>query len=127
MVEMALRTETKTTDHKVRWDTEIEGTRFSLYIPKWRVPEPWPQRIHVTISPYTQQQLCSLLPAIALQAPESRDEPIVSHIKKFREQTQTIRYQPEGESSTWEIGEPYIPTPMTYGGAERLTIIVKWL
>ena len=126
MVEMALLEETKETDNKVRWDADIEGTRFSLYIPKWRVPEPWPRLIHVTVSADTQERPLSLSSALARQAPESRKQPIVTHLKKFREHTQTIRYQPEGDASAWEIGEPYIPIPMTYGEAERLTITVKW-
>ena len=126
MVEMALLEETKETDNKVRWDADVEGTRFSLYIPKWRVPEPWPLQLHVTVSPHTQQQPLSLSPAAVRKAPESRKKSIVTHLKKFREHTQTIRYHPEGDSSTWEIGEPYIPIPMTYGRAERLTITVKW-
>ena len=65
MVEMALLEETKETENKVRWDADIEGTRFSLYIPKWRVPEPWPRLIHVTVSPHTQQRPLSLSPATA--------------------------------------------------------------
>jgi len=126
MIEMALLEEAKETDNKIRWDTRIDGTRFSLYIPKWRVPEPLPRLIHVTISPYTQQQSLTLSPAAAHTVPESRKEPIVAHLKRVKEHTQTIRYQPEGDASAWEVGEPYIPTPMTYSEAERLTIMVQW-
>jgi len=126
MIEMALLEEAKETDNKVRWDADIDGTRFELYIPKWRVPEPWPRLIRVTIEPHTQQHPRSLSLATASEAPESRKEPIVTHLRKYREQTQTIRYRSEGDPSAWEIGEPYIPIPMTYGEAERLTITVKW-
>jgi hypothetical protein len=83
VVEMALLEETKETDNKVRWDADIEGIRFSLYTPKWRVPEPWPLQIHVTVSPHTQQQPLSLSPAAVHKAPESRKESIVTHLKKF--------------------------------------------
>lgn len=126
MIEMALLAEVKETDNKVRWDADMDGTRFSLYIPKWRVPEPLPHLVHVTVSPCTRQQSPTLSPAAAHTTPESRKKPIVAHLRKFQKHTPTIRYQPEGEASAWEVGEPYIPTPMTYGETERLTITVQW-
>lgn len=126
MIEMVLLEEAKETDNKVRWDADIKDVRFSLYIPKWRVPEPWPRLIHVAVSPRTQQRPLLLSQAAARKAPESRKEPIVAHIKKFKDCTETIRYKPEGDASDWEIGEPYIPTLMTCGGAECLTIAVNW-
>jgi len=126
MIEMALLEQSRETDKKVRWDADVDGTRFSLYIPKWRVPEPWPRLIDVTVGPRAQEKPDTLSPTDACHAPESRNKPIVAHLKKYAECTQTIRYRPEGDSEGWEIGEPYIPTPMTFGGAERLTIEVKW-
>ena len=115
MIEMALLEEAKETDNKVRWDAELEDARFSLYIPKWRVPEPWPRLIQVAVSPRTQSKQPSLSRAAASKAPDSRKQPIVSHLNKVREHTQTIRYQPDGDAAAWEIGEPYIPASMTYG------------
>ena len=126
MVETALLEESKETDNKVRWDADIEGTTVSLYIPKWRVPEPWPGLIHVTVSPGGRSQSSSLSEARARRFPELLKQPVVARIKKFEEKTQTIRYQPEGDRLAWEIGEPYIPTPMTYDGAQRLLITMKW-
>ena len=126
MIEMVLLEETKETPNKVRWDAYIEGTRFSLYIPKWRVPEPWPRLIYVTVNPYVQKQVPRVSPALACQAPESCKQSIVTHVKKLENKTQTIKYQPEGDPSDWEIGQPYIPDPLTFGEAERLTITVEW-
>lgn len=126
MIEMALLEEAKETDNKVRWDADVEGMRFSLYIPKWRVPEPWPRLIHVTVSLYTQQRISLLSQAVASKSPESCNKSIVAHLKKFLEHTQTIRYKPEGDPSDWEIGEPYIPILITHGKAERLTMTVEW-
>jgi len=39
----------KSTDRKFRWDEDIDGTNFELYIPHWRVPEPTPRMISVKI------------------------------------------------------------------------------
>ena len=126
MIEMARLEESKETPNKVRWDADVDGTAFELYIPKWRVPEPWPRLIDVTISPYTQQPLGKLSQDTARENPRSRAVSIATHLKKFREHTQTVRYQPEGDPLDWEIGEPYLLTPMTFDSAERLTITVKW-
>ncbi len=127
MIEMALLSEAKETDNKVRWDADIEGTRFSLYIPKWRVPEPWPQKIHVTLSPDNQSGPSPLSPKEAMENPKSRLRPIIAKLNKFQEHTKTIRYRLDGEASTWELGEPYIPIPMTFSESDSLIIEVKWV
>jgi hypothetical protein len=44
MGEVALMDPSKTTDNKLRWQADVEGVNFKLYIPKWRVPRPWPIR-----------------------------------------------------------------------------------
>jgi len=124
VIEMALLEEAKQTDNKVRWDADVDGTKFSLYVPKFRVPSPTPRHIQVDIS---ADGVGSTQPTAALRVVAPLDAPIVAQVIKFATHTKTIRYRPEGEASSWEIGEPYIPTPMTFGEAEQLTITVKWL
>lgn len=126
MIETVLLESTKETDNKIRWDADIDGARFSLYIPKWRVPKPLPTFIYVTVLPYTRQKYFALSPANASNDPETCNQPIITNLRKFSEHTRTIRYQPEEDPSYWEIGEPYIPLSMTYDMAEQLTIIVNW-
>ncbi len=125
MIEMLL-SENKETDNKVRWATDIEGVSFKLYIPKWRVPDPWPKRINVSIGKHGARKATKLLKEIAEGHPESREQPIVANLQKFRKQTQTIRYRPDGDESEWEMGEPYIPAAMTMGESDRLTLEVRW-
>ena len=50
MIEMHLMP-SKETDRKLRWATYVEEdeTEFKLYIPKWRVPRPWPAVIRVSV------------------------------------------------------------------------------
>jgi len=50
MVEIALMEPSKETDNKLRWKADVEGVSFKLYVPKWRVPRPWPTRILVRVS-----------------------------------------------------------------------------
>ena len=126
MIEMARLKGSKATDNKIRWEADVDGTAFKLYIPKWRVPEPWPQVIDVTISPHAQRPLAKLPPDAARKSPGSRAVPIEAHLERFREHTQTVRYKPAGDPSEWEIGEPYIPAEMTFDSAKLLTITVKW-
>ncbi|APG27069.1 hypothetical protein A7E78_04000 [Syntrophotalea acetylenivorans] len=124
--EMALLEEFKETDNKVRWDAYIDNINFELYIPKWRVPEPWPRVILVGITPVASQQLSNLPPEVVRKSPRTREEPIVVCLNKLNECSKTIRYRPEGDASKWELGEPYIPIPITFGSAERLIITVDW-
>jgi|SRR6266550_2864190 len=126
MISMTLHEKTKETENKVRWDADVGGTPFELYIPKWRVPEPWPALIRVEVSDHAGYKPSSLSPSVAQNAPDRRNDPIIARVKKFKEHTETIRYQPEGIASDWEIGEPYVPFSMTYGRKEHLTILVHW-
>jgi hypothetical protein len=52
----------KETPNKLRWDVLVEGAPFELYIPKWRVPRPWPRRIVVRLSEVTDETLDAPLP-----------------------------------------------------------------
>ncbi len=39
----------KETDNKIRWATIIDGAPFTFYIPKWRVPDPAPSTIKISL------------------------------------------------------------------------------
>ena len=122
MVEMVMLTEAKETDNKLRWDARIGRTDFSLYVPKWRVPRPWPRLIEVTVRPYSGE---ATHPRSPRGGSEHNVHPITCHLDKVSEHTRTIRYRPDGANAKlWELGEPYIPTPMTFDGSPQLTIEV---
>jgi hypothetical protein len=136
MIEMTLLVEGKQTDNKVRWDVDIEGTKFSLHIPKWRVPEPWPAVIQVFVEPSTGDMAPGLLRSETVEDPSSLRKPIIADLVLFEWKTRTIRYKPRipkrltelvrNEQSLAEIGEPYIPIEMTFDGAEHLRFTVHW-
>jgi hypothetical protein len=67
-----------------------------------------------------------LYPAEARDHPRSRKEPIVTHLHFVSQHTKTVRYRPDGDDGSWETGEPYIPTQLTFHSAERLTLTVNW-
>lgn len=127
MIEMLLLESTKETERKLRWGKEIGDTIFSLYIPKWRVPKPWPDKIYVDINPvespksmghrYTRAKIES--------NKELKKKPIVSVIHSVKEHTKTLRYQPLGDQKDWEVGEPYIPYELTYDSAEYLKLTIR--
>lgn len=129
MIELLLLESTKETERKLRWGEEIGDTIFSLYIPKWRVPKPWPERIYVDIKPvgrpksirqhYTRKEI--------ERNKELKKKPIISLVRSFEEHTKTLRYQPLGDKSEWEIGEPYIPYELTHERAEYLKLTAKWI
>ena len=127
-IEMTYFDASKETDNKLRWDTTIEDTVFSLYIPKWRVPEPWPRTIGLCVSPRRQESLDlpNLSPADVQEDPASRLEPLVATVQFLREHTKTLRYDPVGDPSDWEVGNPYVPHSLTFGECRRLRLIVLW-
>lgn len=90
MIEMVLLDAAKQTANKVRWDADIDGTRFSLYIPKWRVPVPWPELIRVTIE--EGHAVPRRYPTAAAVSPETDllASPVVAHVRAFHEHTQPI-------------------------------------
>jgi hypothetical protein len=49
MAEFVLMNPSKETENMLRWSDDIDGVNFSLYIPKWRVPKPWPSSILVVV------------------------------------------------------------------------------
>lgn len=116
----------KETDNKVRWSVEVDGVPFSLYVPKWRVPEPWPARIRVGIRPDTAEVLPSTSRDAVTVAPEARRRPIEVRVARVEDKTETIRYAPVEHGSDAEIGEPYIPKSFTEDGEERLVVSVTW-
>jgi hypothetical protein len=128
LLEMNQLEAAKETVNKLRWDLDVDGTRFSLYIPKWRVPEPWPSRICINIFP--RRATCDDLPNVT-QTDVSNDgtlrqEPIVATVLSVEEMTKTIHYRPVGDQKEWEIGEPYIPFALTDDRSQRLRLIVQW-
>ncbi len=128
LIEMTFFESSKETENKLRWNAKINETTFSLYIPKWRVPEPWPSKILVRVDP--QRNNVENTPNLKLNDIKCngslRHEPIIATVRKFFKHTKTIRYSPVGDKEGWEIGEPYIPFELTCGDLDTLRVIVFW-
>ena len=124
MIEMALGP-SKETDKKFRWSTRVEkdNAPFHLYIPKWRVPEPWPGRIFVGIESFSgdpsgfSQSRCDL---------DNLDNPIKVLVKPIEDHTRTVKYAPVGDKEGWQTGYPYIPDSLIPSDSHFLIIEVKW-
>lgn len=119
---------TRETDNKLRWDADFNGTPFELYIPKWRVPQPWPHRIRVALFDLREAsdgrgklRREHFEPNLSL-----RLNPILTTIERSEEMKHTIRFRPIGEKDEWEIGEPYVPNELVPGDTDRLRILVLW-
>ena len=142
----------KSTDNKFRWDEDVDGTKFSLYVPKLRVPEPTPPMIGIKLYDATgldpSQQLTPVqraallkagmadeqvseldkwLPVSATKEPHS-DRPIIAAVKFYKIHTQTVRYKPIGDPESWEIGEPYVPiSALPFDYPLQLILRVTWM
>lgn len=110
LLEMAMTQldEAKETFNKIRWDAYVGNVIFSLYIPKWRVPEPWPSSIWVKILPRRQggDDAPNLSQNDIESNSEFKQEPIVATVSRYSSHSRTDRYSPLGPVETWEIGSP---------------------
>ncbi len=125
MYEITLMDPSKVTEKKLRWIADINGAPFELYIPKRRVPEPWPVQIIVTVTDDFRR------PHVNFHSNQDRSKPIQAIITKVVKHTRTVRYRPHGDNNEWEIGEPYIPKEILEAISpssipERLQIEVRW-
>jgi len=125
MIEMALLKPSKETPNKLRWSAHVEedNAPFHLYIPKWRVPEPWPGRIFVGIEPFSGD------PSNFTQSPcdlDNLDNPIKVLVKPIENHTRTVKYAPFGDKDGWQTGYPYIPKSLIPPDSHFLKIEVKW-
>ncbi len=123
MIEVALMAPSKQTDNKLRWETDVDGVNFKLYIPKARVPYPWPKRILVRVCDIDQP---SGNEAVQPDDP-TLERGITATVRKVREHTETVRFDPDGDPNDWEIGSPYIPfSLLPRRSAENLQLQVWW-
>ena len=126
MSDIALMDPSKETDNKLRWAADVEGVKFQLYIPKWRVPRPWPNRILVRIIDVPAGVETQHPPATSASS-ASVERPIFQIVEKVREHTQTVRFAPLGDFNEWQIGEPYIPYSLLPSpSAQAVQIEVEW-
>lgn len=120
---------TKKTENKYRWDSIEFDTVFSLYIPKWRVPEPKPSSIYVNLfnfKSYNKSIVNYSKNDIEIH-PELRNRSIVSVIKWTSEHTKTARFDPIIGLNDAEIGSPYIPFDLLPDRiAKELVIEINW-
>jgi len=131
MKEIALMHSSKQTGRKLRWDSNVDGVLFELYIPKWRVPRPWPKRIIVSVSiPDCSTDEASKSSPRSANGPEgiaALEQSIVATVEMVREHTKTVRFAPRGNPEDWEIGEPYIPFALLPDSSwQRVQIGVRW-
>ena len=129
MAEIALMNPSKETDNKLRWQADVEGVSFKLYIPKKRVPRPWPVRILVRVSDVLDTaQRQDRTPASTRKLGSSPlERPIGAIVEKVSEHTETVRFAPRGDPKDWEIGEPYIPYSLLPSpSVKTLRIEVEW-
>lgn len=123
MIEMVLLGPSKETDAKLRWSTHVkkDDAPFHLYIPKWRVPEPWPGRVYVAIQAFEgDASMFVLSPCRPLESS------IRVLVQPVSDRTRTRRYAPLGDKSQWQMGQPYIPYSLIPANSHLLLIEVQW-
>lgn len=126
MRQIALMNPSKETDNKLRWWADVDGVSFKLYIPKWRVPLPWPVRLEVVVDERAGK--AEVAPTQQIRSGSAAlEEPIIATVEKVAEHTETVRYRPVGSPDTWEMGEPYVPYAILSSPVpDRLRVEVRW-
>ncbi len=109
----------KETGNKWRWNGDVNGVSFKLYIPNNVVPDPVPQRIGVVIIEGAESGHNNF---------PSRDSIGLRVLLEYKsDHIETKRYQPTGDSAEF-IGEPYIPSSMlSTPNPRRIGLIVRWI
>ena len=116
----------KQTENKVRYQAIFKEAKFNLYIPKWRIPNPWPKKTIVHIDE-TLEELDRHASQTALNGAAPIEGPINAIISNVVLHTQTVRFDPQGEKADWEIGATYIPSCLLPDPPPlRLLIQVNW-
>lgn len=122
MKQISLMNPSKETDNKLRWQADADGVLFKIYVPKARVPQPWPKRIVVRV-----REVQSADPTHRPSLSQDPKRPIVAIVEKVTEHTDTIRFAPRGDRRDWEIGEPYIPRKLLPdGNIGAVQIEIEW-
>jgi len=123
--------QSKETDNKYRWDAKIADTLLEIYIPKWRIPEPYPLGISVDIFEPDDSR-CPVVVRHGKQEvkanPRLRLVPITAEVTYKEDMTLTARYDPvlEGNDAR-EVGSPYIPFALLGGSRPKLLVIeINW-
>jgi len=121
----------KETDNKYRWDYMEGNAPLEIYIPKWRVPAPCPQRIFVQIFE-PEDSHCPIMTLHNKKEVDTNQRlrfvPITAEVIYKEDMTLTARYDPvlEGNGAR-EIGSPYIPKTLLDDPPQtRLVIVVNW-
>jgi hypothetical protein len=114
---------------KLIWSARASNATFYFYIPKWRVPEPWPGliNVHITDDLTPWKGYDPLAPSTAQEDPGLLENPIFAKVRYSSTHTETFRYDPFGTQEE-EIGSPYIPMSLLpTDPPEILLVKVRWV
>jgi hypothetical protein len=109
----------------LRWSDKTDGVDFSLYILKWRVPNPWLSSGLVVVDDMVARVQEKNLSYIN----DHLEEPINVVVEKFKDHGDRVRFKPvRKDKRNWETGEPYIPASiLPYRSIKYVRIEVNWL
>jgi len=120
----------KSTDNKYVWTVNLDKVEFNLYIPKWRTPEPVPEKVLIKIHLPSEELIDKKFVSkndIQLY-PQLKKEKIYSDVHRISNHSQTVRFDPKGNSNDWEIGSPYIPKSLLNDqDLNELSLVIEWL
>lgn len=116
----------KQTLRMVRYRVPLGTVDFCIYVPKWRIPAPWPKKIMVQVESLgSDQRARGVLAATARVG--SAKSPIYAIMSRVSVHTRTVRFDPETSERDDEIGAIYVPySLLSDPPPERILMTVKW-
>ena len=128
-MEKKLCTYSKSTEGMHRWDAMIGHAPLEIYIPRWRVPDPYPSHISVEIFEWAEylQSINYLYQEELLANPELSHNSIVTRVTFNKDCSLTAKYKTDLNNDVREIGDPFIPkTLLSTLPPKRLVIVINW-
>ena len=118
----------KETEGKYRWEGDVDGVSFKLYLKKWRVPKDIPGRIRVRIlSEEPSPAPTPLSKEAAATNPDLLRQPVFAELAFEADHTETVRFDPVGGQDATGVGSCYVPkTVPGVEDADSLFIRVDW-
>ena len=121
----------KDTTNWYRWDAKVDedDTLLEIYLPKWRVPDPYPLRISMEIHEPSEYRrpIVPLNREEALANPRLRRAPITAEVTFTKDRSPKAEYGPVLDDDVREIGDLFIPKTLLAGlTPKRLVIVINW-
>jgi hypothetical protein len=108
------------------WEYKQDKTISKLYIPKWRVPEPTPTIVNLSVGTHNEFEENKITERDILRNPQKKNLPIIVLAEKKSDHQYTVRFDINNYNK--QINSLYIPYSFLEANLdiEKVTIKIEW-